>query len=90
MTLQIFLNIFNQKKETLLSKDDEPSCLMNLSNKRTWFLAQINSASLPQQKAALNKLINVRCKIQSLRKAEKTRKHCWLVKRAENEFNVNP
>ena len=35
-------------------------------------------------------LINVRCKIQSLRKTGKTRKGCWLIKRTTNEFNVNP
>ena len=53
-------------------------------------LPQINSAALPQQKAALTQLpINVRSKIQSLRKPEKTHKR-RLIKRAKNEFNVNP
>ena len=28
--------------------------------------------------------------IRSLRKAEKTRKCCWLIKRAKYEFKVNP
>ena len=54
-------------------------------------MAQIKSASLPEQNAALTQLlINVKCKIRSLRKAEKTRKHRWLIKRAKNEFNANP
>ena len=54
-------------------------------------LPQINSAALPQQKAALTQLpINVRSKIQSLRKPEKTHKRRCLIKRAKNEFNVNP
>ena len=53
-------------------------------------MAQINLASLPEQDAALTQLlIIVKCKIWSLRKAEKTRKHRWLIKRAKNEFNVN-
>ena len=53
-------------------------------------MAQIKSASLPEQNAALTQLlINVKCKILSLRKAEKTRKHRWLIKKAKNEFNVN-
>ena len=54
-------------------------------------LPQINSAALPQQKAALTQLpINVRSKIQSLRKPEKTHKRRCLIKRAKNEFKVNP
>ena len=54
-------------------------------------MAQIKSASLPEQNAALTQLlINVKCKIRSLLKAEKTRKPRWLIKRANNEFNVNP
>ena len=53
-------------------------------------MAQIKSASLPEQNAVLTQLlINVKCKILSLRKAEKTRKHRWLIKKAKNEFNVN-
>ena len=54
-------------------------------------LPQINSAALSEQKAALTQLpINVRSKIQSLRKPEKTHKRRCLIKRAKNEFNVNP
>ena len=54
-------------------------------------MAQINSATLPEQKEALTQLlINIRSKIWSLRKTEKTRKRHWLVKRANNEFNANP
>ena len=44
-------------------------------------LPQINSAALPQQKAALTQLpINVRSKIQSLRKPEKTHKRRFSLK----------
>ena len=54
-------------------------------------LAQINSASLPEQKTAVTQLlINVRSKIRFLRKTEKTRKRRWLVKRTKNQFNLNP
>ena len=54
-------------------------------------LAQINSASLPEQKTAVTQLlINVRSKTRSLRKTEKTRKRRWRVKGTKIEFNVNP
>ena len=54
-------------------------------------MAQIKSGSLPEQQAALTQLlISIKCKIRSLRKAEKARKRRWLIKRAKNEFNVNP
>ena len=62
-----------------------------LIQQKNLFLVQINSASLSEQKAALTQvLIDVRSKIPSLRKAEKTRKCCWLLKKAKNEFNANP
>ena len=64
---------------------------VELIQQKNLFLAQINSAFLPEQKAAPTQLlINVRSKTWSLRKAEKTRKRRWLVKRAKNEFNANP
>ena len=54
-------------------------------------MAQIKSASLPEQNAALTQLlINVKCKIRSLCKAEETRERRWLIKMAKNEFNENP
>ena len=69
--LQIFLDIFNQKRGTSLGKADEPSFPSSLSNKRTCFWLKLNQ-------------------LRSLRKAEKTRKHRWLIKRAKNKFIVNP
>ena len=54
-------------------------------------MAQVNSVALSEKKAALTQLlINVRSKIRSLCKAEETCKCRWLIKRAQNEFNVNP
>ena len=50
MTLQIFLDIFNQERGTWLGKVNEPSCLLNLSNKKNLLLAQIKSPSLLEQK----------------------------------------
>ena len=53
-------------------------------------LAQIKSASLPEQQVALTQLLtSIKCKIRSLGKAEKARKRRWLIKRAKNEFHVN-
>ena len=54
-------------------------------------MAQIKSASLPEQQVAPTQLLtSIKCKIRSLRKAEKARKRRWLIKRAKNEFHVNP
>ena len=64
---------------------------IDLIQQKNLLLAQIKSASLPEQNATLTQLlINVKCKIRSLRKAEKTRKRRSHIKRAKNEFNVNP
>ena len=88
--LQIFLGIFNQKRGTLLDKVDEPSYPLNLSNKRTCFWLKLIQLLCLSRKQLTRLLINVRSKIRSLRKTEKTRKRRSLVKRAKNEFNVNP
>ena len=54
-------------------------------------LAQIKSASLHQQQAALsqNCPLTLSPKFGYL-KTEKACKHCWLNKRAKNEFSLNP
>ena len=76
-------NLAGQSRRTKLS--------IELIQQNNLLLAQINSAALPEQKAGLTQLlINVRSKIQSLCTGEKTRKCRWLIKRAKNEFNVNP
>ena len=89
MMLQIFLGIFNQKRGTLLDKVDKSSCPLNLSNKRTCFWLKLIQLLCLSRKQLTRLLINIRSKIWSLRKAEKTRKRRWLVKRAKNEFNRN-
>ena len=54
-------------------------------------MAQIKSASLPEQQGAVTQLLtSIKCKIRSLPRAEKARKSCWLIKRAKNQFHVNP
>ena len=90
MMLQIFLDIFNPKKGAWLNKVDEPSSSLSLSNKRTCSWLKLKQLFCLSRKELTRLLINVRCKIQFLRKAEKTRKRGWLIKRAKNEFNVNP
>ena len=35
-------------------------------------------------------MIYVKCRIRSLRKGERTRKRCWLMKKAKSEFKLNP
>ena len=78
------------KKRNLAGQSQRTKLSTDFIQQKNLLLAQINSASLPEQKAGLTQLlINVRSKIWSLRQAEKTRKRRWLVKRAKNEFNVN-
>ena len=87
-------NIFGHlqpKKRNIAGQSQRTKLSIELTQQKNLHLAQINSAALPEQKAALTQLlINVSSKIQSLRKAEKTHKRRWLVKRAKHEFNVNP
>ena len=91
MMLQIFLGIFNQKKRNLAGQSLQTKLSIELIQQKNLLLAQISSATLPEQKAALTQLlINIRSQIWSLCKTEKTRKRHWLVKRANNEFNTNP
>ena len=87
-------NIFGHlqpKKRNLAGQSRRTKFSTELIQQKNLLLAQIKSASLPEQNAAVTQLpINVKCKTRSLCKAEKTRKRCWLIKRAKNEFNVNP
>ena len=89
--LQIFLGICNQKKRNLAGQSLQTKLSIELIQQKNLLLAQISSATLPEQKAALTQLLlNIRSQIWSLCKTEKTRKRHWLVKRANNEFNANP
>ena len=87
-------NIFGHlqlKKRDLAGQSRRTKLSIELIQQKNLLLAQIKSACLPEQNAALTQLlIKVKCKIRSLRKAEKTHKCRWLIKRAKNEFNVNP
>ena len=86
----IFFGHLQPKKRNLAGQSWRTKLSIEPIQQKNLLLAQINSVSLPEQKAALTQLlINVRPKIPSLRKAEKTRKHQWLVKWAKNEFNAN-
>ena len=54
-------------------------------------MAQISTIFLPGQQAALKQLLTkVKNKIRSLRKSEKSRKGRCLVKKAKNNFKLNP
>ena len=54
-------------------------------------MAQINSIFLPDQEIALEQLLtDVKNKICSLRKSEKSCKWHWSVKKARNDFKANP
>ena len=68
-------NIFGHlqpKKRNLAGQSRRTKLSIELIQQKNLLLAQINSAALPEQKAALTQLlINVRSKTLSLRKAEK-------------------
>ena len=68
-------NIFGHlqpKKRNLAGQRWQTKLPIELIQQKTQLLAQINLASLPEQKTALSQqLINIRCKIWSLCKAEK-------------------
>ena len=87
-------NIFGHlqpKKRNLAGQSQQTKLSIQLIQQKNLLLAQIKSASLPEQQAALTQLlISIKCKIQSLHEAEKTRKHRWLIKRVENESSLNP
>ena len=64
---------------------------INLIKEKNLLLAQIKSSPFLEQKKALDHLLlHVRSKIRSLRKAEKSRKRRWLLKKARNDFKRNP
>ena len=59
---------------------------IELIQQKNQLLAQIKSSALPDQQAALTHLLtNVKCRIRSLRKGEKTRKRRWLMKKAKSK-----
>ena len=54
-------------------------------------MAQINTIFLSDQQIAQEQLLtDDKNKIRSLRKSEKSRRWCWLVKKARNDFKANP
>ena len=87
-------NIFGHlqpKKRNLAGQSRRTKLSIELIQQKNLLLAQIKSASLREQQVALTQLLtSIKCKIRSLRKVEKARKRCWLIKRAKNEFHVNP
>ena len=80
-----------QKTRCLPGQSQRTKLSIQLIQKENLLLAEIKSSSLPDQQAALTHLLtNVKCRIQSFRKGEKTHKCHWFLKKAKNEFKVNP
>ena len=76
-------NLAGQSRRTKLS--------IQLIKEKNLLTAQISTIFLPDQRTALEQLLtNVKNKIRSLRKSEKSRKRRWLVKKAKNDFKSNP
>ena len=64
---------------------------IQLIKEKNLLMAQINTIFLLDQQAALEQLLTVdKNKIYSLRKSEKSRKRCWLEKKAKYDFKSNP
>ena len=64
---------------------------IQLIKEKNLLTAQIKTIFLPDQRTALEQLLaNVKYKIRSLRKSEKSRKRRWLVKKAKNDFKSKP
>ena len=71
--------------------DDVVSSKLKKCNSLTERLGLLQNIFLPDQWTALEQLLaNVKYKIRSLRKSEKSRKRRWLVKKAKNDFKSNP
>ena len=76
-------NLTRQRRRTKLSTQ--------LIREKNMLTAQINNIFRPDQQIALEQLqTNVKNKICSLRKSEKSCRRRWLVKKARNDFKVNP
>ena len=76
-------NLARQSRRTKLS--------IQLIKENNLLTAQINTIFLPDQKTALEQLLtNVKYKICSLHKSEKSRKWHWLVRKTKNDFKSNP
>ena len=79
-----------QKTRRLAGQRQITKFSIQLIHQENLLLAQIKPSYLPEQQAALTHLlINVKCKIWSLHKEEKTHKHRWLTKKARTKFKVN-
>ena len=87
-------NIFGHSqslKRNLAAQSRRTKLSIQLIKEKTLLTAQINTIFLPDQRTALEQLLtDVKCKVRSLRKSEKSRKQCWLVKKAKNDFKFNP
>ena len=80
-----------QKTRHLAGQSRRTNLSIQLIHQKNLLLAQVKSFSSPEQQATLTHLlINVKCRIRSLRKAKKRRKRRWFMKKAKNEFKVNP
>ena len=80
-----------QKTRRLAGQSRRTKLSIQLIHQKNLLLAQIKSSSLPDQQVALTHLlINVKCRIWSLRKGEKMRKRRWLIKKGQKRFQSKP
>ena len=63
---------------------------IQLIKQKNSLTAKISTIFLPDQRTALEQLLtDIKNKICYLRKSEKSRKRCWLVKKAKSDFKSN-
>ena len=64
---------------------------IRLIKEKNLLTAQIKTIFLPDQRTTLEQLLtDVKYKIRSLHKPEKSRKRRWIIKKAKNDFKSNP
>ena len=87
-------NIFGHShppKRNLAGKIRATKLPIQLLKEKNLLTAQINSTFLLDQQTVLEQLLtNVKNKIRSLHRSEKSRRRRWLVKKARNELKANP
>ena len=83
---------YHPRKRNLAGQSRRTKLSIQLIKEKNLRTAQIKAIFLPDQQTALEQLLltNVKYKIRSLPKSEKSCKQRWLVKKAKNDVKSNP
>ena len=86
-------NIFGHSqphKRNLVGQIRRTKFSIQLIKEKNLLTAQIKTFSTGPADSPGTTLADVKYKIRSLRKSEKSRKRCWLVEKAKNDFKSDP